>query len=72
VCQLHETAVRYQLTAEGDDEGLAAKAVNIWRGGTKPVDEIGCVFQGSGLGSLSDWKDTEKARASQGPNTQIA
>jgi hypothetical protein len=72
VGQLHETAIRHQFTAEGDDEGFATKAVNVGRGGTKPVDEIGSVFQGSGLGSLSDWKDTEKARASQGPTTQIA
>ncbi|HEX7970784.1 MAG TPA: hypothetical protein VF501_00965, partial [Thiobacillus sp.] len=30
--QLHETAVRHQLAAKGDDEGLAAETVDVRRG----------------------------------------
>ena len=43
--QLDEPAVRHQFAAKGDDESLAAKPVNVGRGGAKPVDEIGGVFQ---------------------------
>ena len=45
VRQLHEAPVRHQLSAKRNDEGLAAKTVNVRRGGAEPVNEMGSVFQ---------------------------
>jgi hypothetical protein len=52
VRQLHEAAIRHQFAAKGDDEGLAAKAMDVRRGRAEPVDEIGGVFQRNGLSGL--------------------
>jgi hypothetical protein len=37
--QVEEAAVRNEVTAEGDDENLAAKRVDVGSDGLEPVDE---------------------------------
>jgi hypothetical protein len=39
VRQLNEFTIRHHLAAEGDDEGLAAKGVDVRGNGTEPIDE---------------------------------
>ena len=39
VRQVEEAPIADQIAAEGDDEGLAAKSVDIGRDRLKPVDE---------------------------------
>jgi len=38
-CKLHEASIGHEVATEGDDEGLAAKTVNIGGNRLEPVDE---------------------------------